>query len=368
MRLLRKNTGIMKRIIGGVRGNGLRKRLRPSCRHFCAVSKDSFEKDLDRDELFKHKMRKHREKKVQEIPPAELRQQFIISFIPMFGFGFMDNTILIYVGDYIDFHFGATFALSTLTAAAFGQVISDSSGTLFGGVIDAAAAKVGVRQPRVTPEQRLQTKFRYFTTGGSLLGVIFGCFAGMINLLFLDLKKRQRMEEHEKLEHIFKVVMERGPNMFDCEAVSMFLYDPEDDVLWTKVATTVKEMIEIPVKKKSVCSYCYNQKTIVKVDDAYNSEWFDKSHDKKNSFQTQNLVAAPVLIGDKCVAVVEILNKKGEGQCFDDDDVKMLQMLTRHVALFMEMYSYHQEDMVMLKEDSDFMHLDEKNFNLLKSE
>ena len=48
-------------------------------------------------------------------------------------------------------HFGATFALSTLTAAAFGQVISDSSGTLFGGVIDAASAKLGVRQPRVTP-------------------------------------------------------------------------------------------------------------------------------------------------------------------------------------------------------------------------
>ena len=38
------------------------------------------------------------------------------------GFGFMDNVVMITMGDLIDSTLGVTFGLSTLTAAGFGQV------------------------------------------------------------------------------------------------------------------------------------------------------------------------------------------------------------------------------------------------------
>lgn len=40
----------------------------------------------------------------------------------------MDNVVMILAGDQIDYHLGSKFGLHTLTAAGFGQVISDVMG------------------------------------------------------------------------------------------------------------------------------------------------------------------------------------------------------------------------------------------------
>jgi hypothetical protein len=41
------------------------------------------------------------------------------------------------LGDFIDTTIGVIFGLSTLSAAALGQVVSDVSGVFFGGTIEA---------------------------------------------------------------------------------------------------------------------------------------------------------------------------------------------------------------------------------------
>lgn len=55
---------------------------------------------------------------------AELRNLFIASSIPMIGFGFMDNFVMIQAGQYIDSTLGVTLGLATLTAAAAGTLFS----------------------------------------------------------------------------------------------------------------------------------------------------------------------------------------------------------------------------------------------------
>ena len=62
----------------------------------------------------------------------QLRRHALTAAIPMVGFGFMDNLVMIQAGEAIDSTLGVTFAMSTLTAAAYGQVISDVSGVLSG--------------------------------------------------------------------------------------------------------------------------------------------------------------------------------------------------------------------------------------------
>lgn len=52
----------------------------------------------------------------------QLRTLVFTSAVPMVGFGFMDNLVMIQAGDMIDSTIGVTLGLSTLTAAAFGQV------------------------------------------------------------------------------------------------------------------------------------------------------------------------------------------------------------------------------------------------------
>ena len=48
--------------------------------------------------------------------------------IPMIGFGFMDNLVMIQAGDAIDQTFGVALGISTMTAAGFGQCFSDVAG------------------------------------------------------------------------------------------------------------------------------------------------------------------------------------------------------------------------------------------------
>jgi Transmembrane protein 65 len=50
----------------------------------------------------------------------DLQSLFIASSIPMIGFGFMDNVVMIHAGQYIDSTLGVTLGLATLTAAAAG--------------------------------------------------------------------------------------------------------------------------------------------------------------------------------------------------------------------------------------------------------
>ena len=72
-------------------------------------------------------------------PPPTAKQLAIHALkcaIPMIGFGFMDNTIMIHAGHYIDCTLGVAFSLSTLAAAGIGQIFSGIGGVLFGDTLE----------------------------------------------------------------------------------------------------------------------------------------------------------------------------------------------------------------------------------------
>ncbi len=60
---------------------------------------------------------------------------------------------MIQTGDLIDQTIGVTFGLSTLAAAACGQVVSDFTGVTFGGTIEILASKLGLRKAGLTAAQ-----------------------------------------------------------------------------------------------------------------------------------------------------------------------------------------------------------------------
>lgn len=104
----------------------------------------------------------------------------------MIGFGFMDNTVMIYAGSAIDATFGVTMGLSTMCAAACGQICSDVAGVSFGGFIEAAANKLGLPSPSFTDDQRQMSVSKRIGLLGSVVGVFTGCSLGLVNLLFVD--------------------------------------------------------------------------------------------------------------------------------------------------------------------------------------
>ncbi|XP_076806670.1 transmembrane protein 65-like isoform X3 [Clavelina lepadiformis] len=119
---------------------------------------------------------------------------FIFNCIPFIGFGFLDNAIMILAGEYIDFTIGAALGISTMAAAAFGNLISDLAGVGLAGYVEVLCGKAGLPAPNLTPEQMELNKTRIVANVGKALGIMIGCLVGMFPLLFIDVKHDQEGE------------------------------------------------------------------------------------------------------------------------------------------------------------------------------
>jgi len=185
---------------------------------------------------------------------SEQRRKYAVqSAIPMVGFGFIDNLIMITVGDYIDSHFNAY--VSTLTAAALGQCCSDVCGTSFGGIVDAAAAKLGLPDAEVSPAQATLSDARFIRMGSMVAGVVCGCILGMFPLLIIDTKRNERIQQGKELRTLFKSVAEEGQRALNVERCSLYLDEDGDAVaLWAlaKQWSPSRDQIEDCIRRSQV--------------------------------------------------------------------------------------------------------------------
>ncbi|KAG7352502.1 transmembrane protein [Nitzschia inconspicua] len=156
---------------------------------------------------------------------------FCHAAVPMIGFGFTDQTVMLQAGNAVDCTLGVTFGLSTLAAAAIGQVVSDASGVVFGSSLERIATKFGLPPTNLTTAQRALPIVARTTFAGSLLGIIAGCMLGLVNLLFIDttrsstLKLQAFTEEQE-----FEFTIEAS-NAIRTNATALTVKGPDIDGL-----------------------------------------------------------------------------------------------------------------------------------------
>ncbi|XP_019576177.1 transmembrane protein 65 isoform X2 [Rhinolophus sinicus] len=127
--------------------------------------------------------------------PGQLRYVFIHNAIPFVGFGFLDNAIMIVAGTHIEMSIGIILGISTMAAAALGNLVSDLAGLGLAGYVEALASRLGLSIPDLTPKQVDMWQTRVSTHLGKAVGVTIGCILGMFPLIFLGVG-----EEDEKLE------------------------------------------------------------------------------------------------------------------------------------------------------------------------
>ncbi|CAJ1082834.1 transmembrane protein 65 [Xyrichtys novacula] len=120
-------------------------------------------------------------------PPtaAQIRYVLFHNAIPFVGFGFLDNAIMIAAGTQIELSIGVTLGISTMAAAALGNLVSDLAGLGLAGYVEALASKLGMQVPDLTPKQADMWQTRVSSHMGKGIGVSIGCILGMFPLLFL---------------------------------------------------------------------------------------------------------------------------------------------------------------------------------------
>eukprot|EP00927_Polykrikos_kofoidii_P026617 TRINITY_DN23673_c0_g1_i1.p1 TRINITY_DN23673_c0_g1~~TRINITY_DN23673_c0_g1_i1.p1 ORF type:complete len:334 (+),score=65.21 TRINITY_DN23673_c0_g1_i1:32-1003(+) len=129
---------------------------------------------------------------VPAAPPTnmQLAKLAILVGSPMVGFGFVDNVLMICFGDLIEFTFGQMFGMSTMAAAAWGNLCSDAAGVGLADYIEHAGERLGLPNPSLTNEQRQMSSAKFVSTAAAVGGISFGCILGMVPLLFTDTGKR----------------------------------------------------------------------------------------------------------------------------------------------------------------------------------
>lgn len=74
--------------------------------------------------------------------------------LPFIGFGFLDNFLMIIMGDWIEGSIGVYFCLSTMAAAALGNTISDVLGLGLAHYVEQFFVYLGLmKEPKMTPTQ-----------------------------------------------------------------------------------------------------------------------------------------------------------------------------------------------------------------------
>lgn len=139
--------------------------------------------------------------KVEDLTPEQVKGVFLVNSIPFIGFGVLDNMIMILAGEYIDQQLGTILAISTMAAAALGNLISDIAGVGLAHYVEVAVQRVGIKHPVLTSEQLESGKVsaiieyrsvyydlqaRYTTNAARAAGLTVGCLIGMFPLLFFN--------------------------------------------------------------------------------------------------------------------------------------------------------------------------------------
>ena len=129
----------------------------------------------------------------EEAPQAPTRQQLlrlsVCVGVPMIGFGFADNAIMILAGDRIDATLGVAFGFSTLFAAGLGNLISDVCGISLGEAIEGACIRAGLEAPELSAAQSALRSTRVTKWLAGATGLSIGCVLGMVPLLFISDRK-----------------------------------------------------------------------------------------------------------------------------------------------------------------------------------
>jgi len=161
---------------------------------------------------------------VPEPSKEDLRALILTTSIPFVGFGIMDNAILIIAGDAIDTSLGVLLGISTMCAAAIGNIISDVAGIMLGTVVEDFCAKyLLLPTPDLTTAQRQLRSVRWANQFGCGLGIVIGCIIGMFPLLFIDSHKIQALKREAHMDSIFKDVITEAKKLVSAQDTHLYL-------------------------------------------------------------------------------------------------------------------------------------------------
>ena len=141
----------------------------------------------------------------------------------------------------------------------------------------------------------------------------------------LEVSRALGAEMH--LDSLLPVINHKTTEVMDAERSSLFIYDPESDELWSKVAEGMdQKSIRFPAGVGIAGDVAKTLET-ANIPDAYDDTRFNPEFDKQSNFKTKSVLCMPMTTRKgELIGVIQVLNKT-DGGTFQEGDEKLLEAL-----------------------------------------
>ncbi|MBO5607832.1 MAG: sigma-54-dependent Fis family transcriptional regulator [Treponema sp.] len=150
-------------------------------------------------------------------------------------------------------------------------------------------------------------------------------------------------------------ILESAMCLVHCESSSILLVNNKDGSLRFMVALGPKgpQIENTAVSSNSIAGWVAQHNESVIINDVPNDKRFNSSIQKKTRYITRNMIAFPMMVGNECVGVIELLNKAG-GLDFDKNDMAILELMGNHAGTAYQNASQFRtaRDNVMVLQDA----------------
>jgi hypothetical protein len=294
---------------------------------------------------------------VPEPSRQALRLVAITTGIPFVGFGILDNALLIVAGDAIDTSLGVVLGISTMCAAAIGNIISDIAGLMLGTAIeDFCATRLNLPTADLTSAQRRLRSVRFASQFGCGVGLTIGCIIGMFPLLFLDTNKVQAKKRQAHLEAMFRDVVTEAGSLVGAAKTSLFL-------LAHKVDDETKSIVPAADGQFLYNKYSKNEKWIplgrgllsraALTGDSWNIKNVAQEPDYIPAMATpdaKSMLCVPIVDSSgRPIAVLQAINNTGQAP-FGENDEQILKALASHISVSLQRMYDDEDDSTRIKD------------------
>ena len=133
----------------------------------------------------------------------------------------------------------------------------------------------------------------------------------------------QAVAAEKNIDSLIKTIAEETKIALNADRCTVFLYDKENNELYSKVATGLDDFKELRIPAdKGLAGHVVKTGETINIKDAYTDKRFNKAVDKKTGYRTKTILCMPIKnFNQEIIGVFQVLNKFDETFTIDDEDL-----------------------------------------------
>ncbi|MBW1736249.1 MAG: GAF domain-containing protein [Deltaproteobacteria bacterium] len=141
-----------------------------------------------------------------------------------------------------------------------------------------------------------------------------------------------------KIEDVLNHAMQWAEEFMDAEASTVYELDEEKGEIFVRIARgKKKEPVKGIILKvgEGVSGRVVQTGRPMLIRDARKEKDFSRKYDTKTGFETRSMICVPLVLRDKTIGALQVLNKKSQ-KAFTDSDLELLTTMSQQIAVALD--------------------------------